>query len=88
MNQEKTFGEVLERKEAFLDYQHIDLQKSQNLHFSEGLVHGFGQKMNIFPSLVLLRYGQEKSLLKLLKKTEAFLDFKKINSKAQKFAIF
>ena len=33
MDQEKKFGEVLERKEAFLDYKNIDLQRSQNLHF-------------------------------------------------------
>ena len=35
MDEEKKFGEVVERTEAFLDYKNIDLQKSQNLNFSK-----------------------------------------------------
>ena len=37
MDQEKVFGEVLERKDAFLGYKNIDLKKPLNLHFSKGV---------------------------------------------------
>ena len=37
MDQEKVFGEALERIEGFFDFQNIDLQKTQNLHFLKGV---------------------------------------------------
>lgn len=36
MDQGNVFGEVTERKEAFLDYKKLDLEKPPNLHFSQG----------------------------------------------------
>ena len=37
IGQEKVFGNVLDRKLAFLDYKNMDLKKSQNWHFSKGV---------------------------------------------------
>ena len=31
------FGNVVDRKLAFLDYENMDLKKSKNLHFSKGV---------------------------------------------------
>ena len=39
--QEKVFGDVLCRKLAFFDHRNFDLKKSQNLHFSKGVVPWF-----------------------------------------------
>ena len=37
IGREKVFGDVLERKLAFSVYKNIDLKRSQNLHYSEGV---------------------------------------------------
>ena len=52
--QENVFDDVLERKH----YENIDLQKSQNIFFSKGLVHGFGQKLAIFRSFYFSKKGK------------------------------
>lgn len=36
MDQGNVFGEVIERKEAFLGYKNLDLKEPPNLHFSQG----------------------------------------------------
>ena len=42
---EKVFGDVLVRKQAFLDNINMDLKRRQNWHFYKGdQVHDFGQK--------------------------------------------
>ena len=46
--QAKEFCNFLDRKLAFLDHKNIDLKKWKNLHFSKGLVHGFGQNYEMF----------------------------------------
>ena len=55
MDEEKKFGEVVERTEAFLDYKNIDLQKSQNLNFFKRDSPWVLSKMQIFPFFVLMR---------------------------------
>ena len=50
IGQENVFYGILERKNAFLGYKNKKLKKSKNWHFPEGLTHGFGPKMAIFPS--------------------------------------
>ena len=35
--QKNVFGNVLDRKLAFLDYKNMDVKKSQNWQFSEGV---------------------------------------------------
>ena len=44
------FDDILERKKAFLDYKKHKVTKSKIGIFPKGLVHGFGQKFENFPS--------------------------------------
>ena len=44
------FDDILERKQAFLDYKKEKVKKSKIRIFPKGLVHGFGQKFEHFPS--------------------------------------
>ena len=37
-------GNVLDRKQAFLDFKHVDFFYPPTWIFPEGLVHDFGQK--------------------------------------------
>ena len=48
--QENVFHDILERQKALLNYKNRELNKSKNWVFSKGLVNGFGQKMENFPS--------------------------------------
>ena len=43
---DKEFGDVLVRKEAFLDNRNIDFRKRKNGIFPKGIVHDFGKKNN------------------------------------------
>ena len=43
------FYDILEGRNGFLDYKNKKLKKSKNWSFQKGLVHGFGQKLVIFP---------------------------------------
>ena len=50
--QENVFHDILERKNAFIDYKNKNLKRSRNWDFSKkGLMYGFGQKLSTFPSL-------------------------------------
>ena len=44
------FDDILERKKAFLDFKKQKVKKVKNEIFPKGLVHGFGQKLENFPS--------------------------------------
>ena len=46
--QEKEFCNFLDRKLAFLDYKNMDLKKSQNWHFSQGVSPWFRPKLSNF----------------------------------------
>ena len=50
IREESVFDDILERKKAFLDYENQRVKKVKNWDFSKGLVHGFGQKFENFPS--------------------------------------
>ena len=43
------FYDILKGRNASLDYINKKLKKSKNWIFPKGLVHGFGQKLVIFP---------------------------------------
>ena len=58
IDQENVFGNILERKQAFLDYENKEFKKSKNWDFSNG-VHGFGQKIENFHLFLLGIIGQE-----------------------------
>ena len=45
---EIVFGDVLDRKQAFLDYKNVDFTWSSHWIFPEGLIHHFVQKFEFF----------------------------------------
>ena len=49
LNQENVFYDILKRVNAFLCYQNKMFKKLKNSQFSNGLTHGFCQKITIFP---------------------------------------
>ena len=49
------FYNVLERKQAFLNYKKVIFKKSKNLHFCNGLTHDFGQKFELSCMSVFLQ---------------------------------
>ena len=61
---EKVFGDVLFRKQAFLDYINMDSKRKQNSHFCKGdqIVHDFGQKVVAFLSFVFIKNRSRKSV--------------------------
>ena len=75
LNQKKVFYDILDDRNAFLDYKNKKLKKSKNWGFSKGVVHGFGQKLVIFldfyfrenrPEKCVLRYSRRKKRLSRL----------------------
>ena len=46
IHQEKVFGDVLVKKQAFRDTINMDLKRRQNWHFCK--VHDFGEKVEVF----------------------------------------
>ena len=52
--------------------------------FLQGLTHGFGPKMAIFPTFFLGDRGQENVFYKILERKNSFLDYKNKNFKKSK----
>ena len=74
----QVFGDILERKNAFLDYKNKKQKKSKNWPFHpQWLVHGFGPKMEFFPRFYFWQNRQEKSLCRYSTKKKRLLDYKK-----------
>ena len=48
IGQENVFYDIPVRKNAFLGDKNKKFKKSKYWHFSKGLTHGFGPKMEIF----------------------------------------
>ena len=71
------FHNILERKNAFEDYQNKNLKDRNIGIFPNRLVHGFGQKLPVFP---LLYFNQKKKHEKvshdILERRNAFLNYK------------
>ena len=59
---EKVFADVLVRKQAFLDNINMDLKRRQNWHFCKGIVHDFGQKVEVFSSFVFIKNRSTESV--------------------------
>ena len=76
IHQEKVFGDVPVRKQAFVDNVNMDLKRKQNWHFAKGIVRDFGQKVEVFSSLYLSKIDREKLFADVLDKKEAFKDYK------------
>ena len=58
------FYDIVEGRNAFVDYKNKKFNKSKNWDFSKGLVHGFGQKLVIFPDFYFRENRQEKCFLR------------------------
>ena len=52
--QKNVFGNVLDRKLAFLEYKNMDLKKLENWHFSKGVSPWFRPKLSNFFYLFFL----------------------------------
>ena len=61
-NTPRKFGDVFVKKQAFLDNRNMDLRKPQNCLFAKGLVHDFGQKVEVFSSSVFIKNKSRKSV--------------------------
>ena len=78
-------------RNAFLDYINKKLKKSNNCIFPKGLVHGFGQRLVIFPDIYFWENKPEKCVLNqkkvfydILDDRNAFLDYKNKKLKESK----
>ena len=70
---EKVFGDVLVRKQAFLDKINMNLNKKGKIGiFKKTIVHDFGQKVEVFSSFVFIKIHREKVFGDVLDKKEAF----------------
>ena len=70
------FYVILKGRNASLDYINKKLKKSKNWIFPKGLVHGFGQKLVIFPDFYFKENRPEKCVYDILEGRNAFLDYK------------
>ena len=59
---EKVYGGVVVRKYAFLDNINMGIKRRQNWYFAKGIVHDFGQKDNVFSSVVFIKNRSRKSV--------------------------
>ena len=63
IHQEKVFGHVLLRKQVFSDDRNMDLKKRKIAIFAKGIVHDFGQKVEVFHLLCLSTLIEKKCFL-------------------------
>ena len=49
IGQENVFYDILERKNAFLDYKNKKIKPTKNWDFPKGLNNSFGEKLALFP---------------------------------------
>ena len=84
IGKKKFFGDILKRKNAFLDYIKKKQKKLKNWPFPKGLVHGFGQKMGFFPPFHLWQNRQENSLWRYSRKKKRFSRLKNKKQKKSK----
>ena len=62
INPEKVFEDVLIRKQAFLDNINMDLKKRKIDIFAKGIVHDFGQKVEVFSFFVFIKNRSRESV--------------------------
>ena len=60
VGQENVFYDILERKNAFVGYKNKKFKSRKIDIFRNGLTHGLGQKMAIFPPFFLRNYRPGK----------------------------
>ena len=59
---ENVFGDVLFRKQGFLDKINMDFKKGKIGIFAKGIVHNFSQKVEVFSSFVFIKNRSRKSV--------------------------
>ena len=60
---EKVFGDVVVRKQAFLDNINMDVKRRQNWEICKGdIVHDFGEKVEVFSYFVFIINRSRKSV--------------------------
>ena len=62
VGKKNVFGDILERKNAFLDYKNKKQKNRKIALFPKGSVHSFGQQMGFFPPFYFWQKRQEKSI--------------------------
>ena len=63
IHREKVFGDVLLRKQAFLDSINMDFKKKKKIGiFAQGIVHDFRQKFEVFSFFVFIKNRSRKSV--------------------------
>ena len=79
------FLDILEQKNACLGYKSKNFKMWKNCDFSKGVVHGFGQKLAIFPfSFFLGNIGQENVFYDILQRKNVSLSYKNKKFKKSK----
>ena len=85
IDQENVFYDILERKNAFLDYKNKKSKKSKNWHFSKGVNPWFWSKNGHFSNFFFFgNIGQENVFYNILERKNAFLGCKSKESKKSK----
>ena len=83
IGQENVFYDILEGKNAFLDYKNKKFKKAINWDFSEGVNPWFWSKNGHFSNFFFLgNIGQENVFYDILERKNAFLGYK--NKKFEK----
>ena len=83
LGRKNVFYDILQPKNAILGYKNKKFKKSKKLKiFSKGLVHGFGQKLAIFPFSYFSPSRPGKCLLRYSRTKNAILGYK--NKKLKK----
>ena len=84
IGRENVFYDILERKNAFLDYKNKKFKKSKNWDFSKGVNPWFWSKIGHFSMFFFLGIiGQENVFYDILERKNVFLGYK--NSKFKKW---
>ena len=85
IGQENVFYDILERKNAFLDYKNKKFKRSKNRHFPEGVNPWFCSKNGHFSNFYFLgNVRQENVFYDILERKNAFLDYKNKKFKKSK----
>ena len=85
IGQENVFYDILQRKNAFLDYKINNFKKSKNWDFSKGVNPRFWSKNGHFSNFFFLgNIGQENVFYDILQRKNAFLRYKNNKFKQSK----
>ena len=89
IGQANIFYDLVERKNAFLDYKNKKVNKSKNWHFFKGVNPWFWSKIGHFSNFVFLsNIGQANVFYHILEQKNAFLAYKNKKEKSRKIDIF